>query len=101
MSYLVQVDFPFNGPFGYEMTPAFAELAESINNEPGFIMKLWTENEHTSEAGGIYLFDSEEHASQYVNMHTERLKSFGIHTVHAKIFKVNRSLSLINHAPIN
>ena len=53
---LLQLHFAFNGPFGSEMSRQLVELAESINQEPGFIWKVWTENEKIQEAGGIYLF---------------------------------------------
>lgn len=34
------------------------ELAEYIATENGLVCKLWTENEETQEAGGIYVFDN-------------------------------------------
>lgn len=52
---LLQLHFAFNGPFGSEMSRQLVELAESINQEPGFIWKVWTESEKNQEAGGIYL----------------------------------------------
>lgn len=56
MAYLLQVDFPFEGPFGEEMAKAFWDLANSINEEEGFHWKIWTENQDTKEAGGsMYL----------------------------------------------
>lgn len=57
---LLQVHFAFSGPFGDEMSAQLAELAQSINQEPGFIWKIWTENSATQEAGGIYLFIFEQ-----------------------------------------
>lgn len=36
---LVQIHFDFHGPFGAEMSNQLVELAESINQEPGFIWK--------------------------------------------------------------
>lgn len=62
---LLQLHFAFNGPFGSEMSRQLVELAESINQEPGFIWKVWTENEKNQEAGGIYLFENEETALAY------------------------------------
>ncbi len=56
MAYLLQVDFPFEGPFGEEMEKGFWDLAKSINEEEGFHWKIWTENEETKEAGGILFF---------------------------------------------
>lgn len=100
MAYILQVDFPFNGPWGSEMTVAMQELAQSINQEAGMIWKIWTENQAEHCAGGIYLFATEQDAQNYLVMHSERLKSFGITEVHGKIFVANKALSQLNHAPI-
>lgn len=54
MPYLLQVDFPYPGPWAETMTAAMRELAQSIADEPGLLWKLWTENETTGEAGGVY-----------------------------------------------
>jgi|SRR5690554_6559601 len=97
---LLQVDFPFNGPFGTEMAAALQELATSITQEPGFLWKIWTENETAQEAGGIYLFKSEETAKAYLAMHTARLKNLGVTEVHGKIFDVNGPLSEITKGPL-
>lgn len=100
MPILLQIDFPSSGPFSEEMTQAFTPLAENINQETGLIWKIWTENPDTHEAGGIYLFDSMEHATQYLTMHSTRLESFGITNIRSKLFQVNTALSIINHAPL-
>lgn len=101
MAYILQVDFKTDGPFGEEMTSAFADLAESINQEEGFKWKIWTENKDAMEAGGIYLFESKETAEKYVDMHTKRLSGFGITDVNAKIFSVQTQLTSVNHGPAN
>ena len=98
MPVLLQVDFPTQGPFSDEMSIAFKELAESINLEKGFLWKIWTENSQNQEAGGIYLFDNEENAQTYAEMHTLRLQSFGITNIRTKCFAVNIPLSEINQA---
>jgi hypothetical protein len=100
MPVLLQIDFPSTGPFAQEMTQAFTSLAESINQETGLIWKIWTENNDTKEAGGVYLFDSMENAKSYLAMHSARLESFGITNIRSKIFQVNTDLSKINHAPL-
>ncbi len=99
MKKLVQVDFPYGGSFGAEMANELKELAESIKDEPGFIWKIWTEDANSGEAGGIYLFENEETAKAYLDMHTARLKNFGVPEVNGKIFDVNESLSAITHGP--
>jgi hypothetical protein len=100
MTYLLQVDFPYQGPWGDEMAKAMTALAQSIAQEPGLLWKLWTENPATGEAGGIYLFSDRPSAEAYLTMHSARLKSFGVHQVNAKIFAVNNTLSLIDRAPL-
>ena len=99
MAYVLQVDFTMNGPFGDEMAVAFSGLAQSINEEEGFIWKIWTESPETNEAGGIYLFETKETAEKYLEMHTKRLAGFGITGVNAKIFAINSKLSDITKAP--
>ena len=98
MTIILQVDFPTSGPFKLAMTEAFKALAESINNEKGLLWKIWTENSHTNEAGGIYLFDCHENAENYLTMHKARLEAFGLTNIRSKIFEINTELSLLNHA---
>lgn len=100
MSYILQVDFPFDGPWGDEMTVAMQTLADSINNEAGMLWKIWTENPVENCAGGVYLFATEQDAQNYLLMHSKRLNSFGITEVQSKIFMVNQELSQLNRAPI-
>lgn len=97
MAVVLQVEFDMNGPFGDEMADQFADLAESINQEEGFIRKIWTEKADRQEAGGIYIFDTEEHARQYVDMHEKRLKDMGVPKLRAKIFDINDTLTDITN----
>jgi len=101
MKYLLQIDFPHEGPFNEEFSNAFKELAQDIANENGLIWKIWTENEQNKEAGGIYLFDNLDDANRYLEKHTQRLKSFGYTDLRAKIFNVNDALSSITKAKLN
>ena len=101
MSYILQVDFPYSGPWGDEMTQAMEDLARSIAEEPGLIWKIWTANETTGEAGGIYLFQDRPSADAYLAMHTARLQSFGVPQVNGKIFEVQEALTKIDHGPIS
>lgn len=95
MAYILQVDFPFDGPFEPNVPEEMKSLAQSINKEPGFLWKIWTENPENKEAGGIYAFDSEAHAQQYLAMHSERLKQMSVSSINSKIFKVNDTLTEI------
>ncbi|MGS2873296.1 monooxygenase [Enterobacter huaxiensis] len=98
---LVQLHFDFPGPFGDEMSRQLVDLAESINHEPGFIWKVWTENEARQEAGGIYLFQDEDTALAYVKKHTARLKQLGVDEVVYKVFGVNEPLTTLNHGTLS
>ena len=100
MNYILQVDFPHDGIFGEEFSKAFIDLANDISQEAGLIWKIWTENETTREAGGVYLFSNENDAKRYLEKHTKRLNSFGIIDINAKIFDVNVPLSLIDKAKL-
>ena len=100
MPKLLQIDFPFPGPFGDEMAAALNDLANSIAQEPGFIWKIWTENASDGQAGGIYLFEDEATANAYLKMHTERLTGFGVSGINAKVFDVNEPLSQITGGPL-
>lgn len=97
MAVVLQVEFEMDGPFGDDMAEQFAELAESINKEDGFIRKIWTEKADRNEAGGIYIFDTEENAEKYLTMHEERLKEMGVPNLRAKIFDINPKLTEITN----
>lgn len=97
---LLQIDFPIEGPFKEEMSEAFKELAQDISKEEGLLWKIWTENEEEKEAGGVYLFTDEQNAKRYLQKHTARLEGFGIKDINAKLFDVNKPLSIIDKAPL-
>ncbi|MCG5103233.1 monooxygenase [Oceanobacillus alkalisoli] len=100
MAYVLQVDFKMDGPFGDEMAEAFSDLAKSINEEDGFLWKIWTENPEANEAGGIYIFETKETAEKYMKMHSKRLASFGVEEVNAKVFAINSKLTEITNGPV-
>lgn len=100
MAYVLQLDFEIEGPFGDEMAEEFSDLAKSINDEEGFIWKIWTEKPERNEAGGIYIFKTEEDAENYLEMHTNRMKDMGVMEINAKIFDINSKLTDITNGPI-
>lgn len=100
MKFLLQVDFPHQGPFGNELTQMMSDLAKDIANEKGLVYKLWTENEETKEAGGIYVFDNKDDALRYLDMHTKRLEAFGYTDIRGKVFTINEELSTLSKATI-
>lgn len=95
----MHVDFPHKEVWGKEMAGQMKELAESINKEPGFIWKFWTESKSDEMAGGVYMFDTRENAENYLKMHAERLAGFGYTDIRGKVFEINEELSTICKAP--
>lgn len=100
MPCILQIDFPYTGPWESEMYESFKYLAESILNETGLIWKIWTENKIAAEAGGIYLFESQTDAQAYLKMHIKRLEENGLNHLRHRIFDINTKLSEICSAPI-
>lgn len=101
MTTLLQIDFPSEGPFGEDMSAAFADLAASIGETPGLLWKIWTENATDKTAGGIYLFEDEAAARDYCAMHTRRLEGFGVSGIRALFFDVNGPLTATTRGPIS
>ncbi|WP_152657685.1 monooxygenase [Oceanobacillus sp. CFH 90083] len=101
MAHILQIDFTMEGPFGEEMASTFHDLAMSIREEEGFKWKIWTENPDAHEAGGIYAFETKEAAEKYLDMHTKRLKQFGLTKIRAKVFGVNEPLTKVTAGPVN
>ena len=100
MAYMLQIDFHYEGPWGDEMASAMRELADSINQEPGLLWKVWTENPENHEACGIYLFSDKATAEKYIEKHLARLDAMGVSQVFAKLFTVNEALSKLNRASL-
>lgn len=100
MAVVLQVDFPYTGPWGEAMAVQMQGLAASIAQEPGLIWKIWTEQPEHNQAGGIYLFDTADNARAYLEMHSARLRGFGVVQVNASLSQVNSPLSLVDRAPL-
>lgn len=98
MPVVLQIDFNFPAHMmGDALTEGAQQLAHSINEEPGFISKIWTENARTGEAGGIYVFTERGFAERYARMHSERVAAMGATNIRTKIFDINAHLTDINH----
>lgn len=60
---ILQIHFDYNGGYGEQMVSEAQALKESINNEPGFLWKIWTETKKKVLRVGSYAFDNRVHAS--------------------------------------
>ncbi len=97
MAVILQIDFTMPAEMlGDNLTEAARGLAESINQEPGFISKIWTENVETGEAGGVYHFADRASAQAYLEMHSKRVEAMGANNIRGRIFDINETLTAIN-----
>ncbi|MFD1007712.1 monooxygenase [Oceanisphaera ostreae] len=98
MAVVLQIDFTFPAHMmGDALTQGALQLAHSINEEPGFISKIWTENIRTGKAGGIYVFSEHALAERYATMHSSRVAAMGATDIVVKVFDINTELTDINH----
>ena len=63
---ILQLNFKFNVTTG-EYEELVSAMAESFAKVPGLVWKIWILNETQSEAGGIYLFDSEASLQSFLD----------------------------------
>jgi hypothetical protein len=98
---VLQMDYPFSGPWGSEMAEEYSDLARRIADVPGLVCKVWTENPGTGEAGGIYLFEDEASLDSYLAGKIERMKASGVEGVRVRKFDVNEQLTQITRGRIS
>ena len=98
---LLQMDYPFSGPWGSQLADEYSDLARRIANVPGLICKVWTENRETGEAGGIYLFEDEASLDSYLEGKIERMKASGIEDIRVRKFDVNERLTRITRGRLS
>ncbi|HEX6252011.1 MAG TPA: YdhR family protein [Gemmatimonadaceae bacterium] len=98
---LLQVNLKFSIPRA-DLETAWLQAAQPIADAPGLRWKVWLMNEKESEAGGIYLFDSEQAAQSYLDGPiVAALKSSpAISDISAKMFDVMESHTGITRGPV-
>jgi Putative mono-oxygenase ydhR len=98
---ILQINFKLNAP-----ADAYAadcqNVVNAISNVAGLRWKIWILNEQTSEAGGIYCFDSEESLNGYVmGPIVARLKQHpAVTDVSVKRFDVLEDLTRVTRGPV-
>ena len=77
--------------------------AEAIAAMHGLVWKVWLLNEAGREAGGIYLFESQEAAQAFIS--SDAIKDFAAHPTlsnfNAKMFAPDEALGKITRAPLD
>jgi hypothetical protein len=98
---IVQVNMNFSIPRA-DLEAAWLGVAQPIADTPGLVWKVWLVNETKKEAGGIYLFESEDAANAYVGSPiVAALKaSPAVSNISAKMFSVLGEHSAITRAPL-
>lgn len=98
---LLQIDFPFAGPWGETMAKTLTPLARDIATEPGLLWKIWMENQNEGRAGGIHLFVNEAALDRFMEKHVLRLSLLGITEYRALKFHMSDALSEMTHMPLD
>lgn len=98
---ILQVNYGYTST-AEEHTKFVTPMADPISQVPGLLWKVWLMNEQDKEAGGIYLFESREAASNFVT--SAAVTDFAAHpsitNVNAKMFEPNEALSQITRGPL-
>ena len=76
--------------------------AERISGLPGLQWKVWIYDDAQGTAGGIYLFDTEEHARVWGDemLHNSLGRLPGVSEIDARYFDVDERLSTITRGPV-
>ena len=85
-----------------DLERAWLGAAQPIAETPGLIWKVWVMNEAAREAGGIYLFESEQAAHSYLNgpIVASLKASPDYSNISAKLFDVLEAHSAITKGPV-
>ena len=98
---ILQINLHYSGPWKSDYVATYTELAKQIAQLPGLGWKIWLENEETSEAGGIYLFDDEVSMQTFIADQAARLKAIAeVNQVSIKSFDITEDLTAITRGPI-
>lgn len=100
---LLQVNYRReHGQDNAEQAEHLLSAAERISGLPGLQWKIWIHDDSHEAAGGIYLFDTEDHArawgDQMLPASLGRLP--GISKIEASYFDVDERLSEITRGPL-
>jgi hypothetical protein len=98
---ILQVNLNFSIPRA-DLESAWLGFAQPIADTPGLVWKVWLMNEKEKEAGGLYLFESEEAMAAYMaGPNVAALKASPVlSNVSAKTFEIMAEHSAITRAPL-
>jgi hypothetical protein len=98
---IVEINFNYTVPRS-DLENAFRLSATPIANAPGLIWKIWVINEAEKEAAGVYLFEDESSARNYVmgEIVTELKASPAVRNASVKQFGILEELTKVTRGPI-
>ena len=91
----------YDGPITKEYSAEMKQMAESIAKEPGMIWKIWTFEDGTNRLVSSYLFRNLKYLEAYKEMHTKRLKAYGITLKANYILDIMEDVNAITNAPLD
>jgi Putative mono-oxygenase ydhR len=100
---LLQVNYSRErGQEDSEQAERLMGAAERISGLPGLQWKVWIHEDSQQAAGGIYLFDTEEHARAWGDeaMPASLGRLPGVSNIEVRYFDVDESLSAITRGPL-
>ncbi len=92
-----------NGQDDAEQAARLQHDAEHIAQVPGLLWKVWIYDDEQQRAGGLYLFDSEEHARAFGDgiLPGALGSNPGVSDIDARYYDVDEKLSAITRGPIS
>ena len=99
---ILQINFKLNVPAA-EYHDICRPLARPVADVPGLQWKVWLLNEQQGEAGGIYLFNSEQALEDYVaGPIVSQVKSHpALRELSAKRFDVMEDVTAVTRGPVS
>lgn len=99
---VLQVNFRLNAPVA-EYVKICQSVAQPIADVPGLRWKIWVLNERENEAGGLYLFDTDEALDDYLaGPIVAQVKNHSaLRDLTAKKFDVIEEVTAITRGPIS
>ena len=99
---LLQVNYTRErGQDDQEQAEHLLASAERISGVPGLEWKIWIYDDENQKAGGIYLFDSEEHARAFGDQIPGLLSQLpGMSDIDRRYFDIDERLSAITRGPV-
>lgn len=99
--YILQINFKFRASTA-DYQNLCQSVAQAFDAVPGLRWKIWLLNEQEKEAGGIYLFESEQAVNDYLSgplfAHVKSHRAF--YELSARAFEVMEDVTAITHGPV-